>query len=213
MTILPNLGPKAATPEPTKDGKRPESVELLLKVWLLVGIGELIHQVLQIVLAVFNREAMVAQLAATMTESDKGADYSPALLELSANIAIFGSAVMFMAIIGLLLFLLTRLAAKHKWAGTARRMWFAFSLYFAFRILLVFMAMPAGSDAPDWLFAVDGMLQILIGVAAAMGVVFAMREATLDYTGELAQIKAMEAERAKRLKELEAERKKDKDKK
>lgn len=175
----------------TEKTKRPESVGLLLRVWFLVGVGELVHQILQITLSYLNRDALVAALRASMKDQ---VDYPEALLDVSANIAIFGSALMFMAVIGLLMFMLTRIAKQHKWAGTARRMWFAFSLFFVFRVLLVFLTQPAGSDAPDWLFALDGVVQILVGVGAAMALVFSLREETLEFTGEMEQIRQLEAE-------------------
>ena len=114
----------------------------------------------------------------------------------------------------LLAFLLRSLANRSKRAGTSRRVWFAFSLYFGFRILLTFMVTPAGADVPDWLFAADGMVQILVGVAAVLGLIFSVRAETLDYTGELEQMRELEKEleQAQREKKrAEEERKRSKD--
>ena len=114
----------------------------------------------------------------------------------------------------LLAFLLRSLARRGKRAGTSRRVWFAFSLYFGFRILLTFMVTPAGADVPDWLFAADGMVQILVGVAAVLGLIFSVRVDTLDYTGELEQMRELEkeleqAQREKKRAEQERKRVKD----
>ena len=114
----------------------------------------------------------------------------------------------------LLAFLLRSLANRSKRAGTSRRVWFAFSIYFGFRILLTFMVTPAGADVPDWLFAADGMVQILVGVAAVLGLIFSVRAETLDYTGELEQMRELEKEleQAQREKKrAEEERKRSKD--
>ena len=99
-------------------------------------------------------------------------------------------------------------------AGTGRRLWFAFSLYFAFRVLIVFMSSPAGASVPDWLFVLDGGVQILVGVAAVMGLIFSSKEEVLEYTGEMEQMRQMrkEMEEQRRQENLEEREKKNKDK-
>ena len=98
-------------------------------------------------------------------------------------------------------------------AGTGRRLWFAFSLYFGFRVLIVFLSSPAGANVPDWLFVVDGAVQILVGVAAIMGLIFSSKEEVLEYTGEMEQMRQMrkEMEEQRRL-DNQAQRDKDKNK-
>ncbi|MDN6246433.1 MAG: hypothetical protein L0J38_07865, partial [Corynebacterium casei] len=99
---------------------------------------------------------------------------------------------------------------KSKHAGTARRMLFVFSLYFTFRLFLVFMTRPAtGTNSPDWLYVVDGSLQILVGVAAVLVLVFSSREETLEYTGEMEKLRQFEQEQ-KKLQEQRAREAKEK---
>lgn len=193
----------AAGPKGPK--KRPEAVQLMIWVWLVAAGGELVHQVLQVILSLLNRDVFVASLRATLKERDEAGNYPDAVLHLAANLYIVGTAVLFIVIIGGLVFMLLRLARQEKSAGMARRLWFAFSLYFVFRILLVFMSAPAGTDVPEWLFVVDGIVQIIVGSAGAMGIAFAVKEETLDYTGELAQVRELEKELRQR--ELEQHKK------
>ncbi|KAA8727943.1 hypothetical protein [Corynebacterium phocae] len=184
---------------------RPQTVHLMLTAWLAAAGGEVLHQVLQIVISLFNRDALIAGIKTSFEDSSNPLLASDALLEVTASMAIFGSALLSMAVVGLLMFMLTKLATQHKWAGSARRLWFAFSIYFGLRLFFVFSAVPGGSKAPEWLIVGDGMVQILVGVTAVMGLLFSMKEEVLDYTGELAQIRKMEKELAeeKRRKMLE----------
>ncbi|MEX3516842.1 hypothetical protein VVR26_05170 [Corynebacterium camporealensis] len=182
----------STTSRETSDAKRPETVQLLLQVWLAVVVLECVHQVLGVALTLFNREALLG--AARTTAEDAGENLSDSVIEVAAYGSLALSTVISLIIIAILAWMLRILANNTKRAATARRLWFVFSIYFAMRLLLVFIATPAGSDAPDWLFLIDGAIQILIGVAAIMGIIFCTRQETLDYTGELEQMRQMEKE-------------------
>lgn len=184
---------------------RPEAVQYMLVVWLFAVIVEFFHQLLSIALALLNSEQLFA--AARQTASNRETELSDAMVNLVAYGSLGLTSVLSFVIIGILAYLLSLLAKNHKHAGLARRMWFAFSLYFAFRLMFVFMSSPAGSDAPDWLYMVDGILQILIGVAAIMGFAFSVKDEVLDYTGELEQMRELEKEA--KLKREEARRAKE----
>lgn len=184
----------------------PESVALLIKVWGAAIILELIHQVLNIVLTLLNKEALLATARETASRREGADALSETMVQFTAYGSVVVSSIISLAIIILLTVMLWFVHKHHKYAGTGRRMLFAFSLYFVFRVLLVFMTTPAGSDAPDWLFMFDGSIQILVGVAAAMGLIFSSRQDTLDYTGELEQLRRFEQERAKAERERELKR-------
>lgn len=182
-----------STPTPeASEAKRPETVQLLLQVWLAVVILEVVHQLLGGGLTLFNREALLG--AARTTAQEAGENLPDAVIEMTAYGSLVLSTVISLIIIAILAWMLRVLAKNTKRAATARRLWFVFSIYFAMRLLLVFIATPAGSDAPDWLFLIDGAIQILIGVAAITGIIFCTRQETLDYTGELEQMRQMEKE-------------------
>ncbi|WP_284853640.1 hypothetical protein [Corynebacterium sp. MSK072] len=188
--------------------KRPETVVYMLWLWLGVVAGETVHQILNVVLTLLNHDVLMAQ-AKQMVEStsggEDGEEVSDSLIEMAAYGSVALSAAIAIGVLVLLLFLLKSLAGPSKRAGTSRRIWFAFSIYFGFRILLTFMVTPTGADVPDWLFAADGMVQILVGVAAVLGLIFSIKPDTLDYTGELAQMRELEKEleQARRDKERE----------
>ena len=52
-------------------------------------------------------------------------------------------------------------------------------------ILLLFFAAPGGNDVPLAMYLVDGSVQILVGVAAVLGLVFSFRPETLRWTREV----------------------------
>nr|WP_255716856.1 hypothetical protein [Corynebacterium sp. ACRPR] len=180
----------------------------MLWLWLGVVAGETVHQILNVVLTLLNHDVLMAQ-AKQMVEStsggEDGEEVSDSFIEMAAYGSVALSAAIAVGVLVLLLFLLKSLAGPSKRAGTSRRIWFAFSIYFGFRILLTFMVTPAGADVPDWLFAADGMVQILVGVAAVLGLIFSVKPDTLDYTGELEQMRELEKEleQARRDKERE----------
>lgn len=180
----------------------------MLWLWLGVVAGETVHQILNVVLTLLNHDVLMAQ-AKQMVESTSGGEdgdeVSDSLIEMAAYGSVALSAAIAIGVLVLLLFLLKSLAGPSKRAGTSRRIWFAFSIYFGFRILLTFMVTPTGADVPGWLFAADGMVQILVGVAAVLGLIFSIKPDTLDYTGELEQMRELEKEleQARRDKERE----------
>ncbi|WP_284796278.1 hypothetical protein QP896_001480 [Corynebacterium rhinophilum] len=213
----PKLQPGSPQPGDPRDqrgkgsqggSKRPETVVYMLWLWLGVVAGETVHQILNVVLTLLNHDVLMAQ-AKQMVEStsggEDGEEVSDSLIEMAAYGSVALSAAIAIGVLVLLLFLLKSLAGPSKRAGTSRRIWFAFSIYFGFRILLTFMVTPTGADVPDWLFAADGMVQILVGVAAVLGLIFSIKPDTLDYTGELAQMRELEKEleQARRDKERE----------
>lgn len=182
--------------------KRPEAVQYMLIMWLAVIILETFHQLVSVALSLLNSDQLLAAARRATSEND-------ALPDVSVRIAAYGSvalsALIAFAIIGLLAYFLYQLANNTKRAGVGRRMLFAFSLYFGLRIMFVFMSRPSGANA-EWLFAADGMLQILIGVLALMGLMFSVKEETLKHTGEYEEMKKLEAEARKKAEEKAREK-------
>ena len=203
-------GPRGQRGKDAKGGsKRPETVVYMLWLWLGVVAGETVHQILNVVLTLLNHDVLMAQ-AKQMVESasggEDGEEVSDSFIEMAAYGSVALSAAIAIGVLVLLLFLLKSLAEPSKRAGTSRRIWFAFSIYFGFRILLTFMVTPAGADVPDWLFAADGMVQILVGVAAVLGLIFSIKPDTLDYTGELEQMRELEKELEQACRDKEREK-------
>jgi len=204
---------EAAPKPPANDEKsgnseqQPESVRLLIAVMAGAIALEFIHQVFSFILAIINFDVLKATAKRTVGED-------AAMSETLINIGAWGSltltTLISLSIIAVLAIMVWLLNKKSKHAGTARRMLFIFSLYFTFRLFLVFMTRPAtGTDSPDWLYVIDGSLQILVGVAAVLVLVFSSREETLEYTGEMEKLRQLEQEQ-KKLQEQRAREAKEK---
>ncbi|QNE88835.1 hypothetical protein H0194_07005 [Corynebacterium incognita] len=187
----------------------PEAVRYMLLLWAGVLAGEVLHQILSTTMSFMDIEVLKAAAAKQAEES--GGPMNDALATIGATGGIIVMTLLAFAILGLLAWMLNCLARKTKWAGNGRRMWFAFSIYYGIRAGLLFAAQVGASDVPDALYLLDGALQILIGVAAVMGLIFSMKQETLDYTGEMEEMRKLEEEmRQKQLEKEEAEKEKEK---
>lgn len=216
MTLSPNTAPSEKPQDKAaKNHKRTEAVSLMLKVWTVALILEAVHLVLSITLTLLNRDELFAQARSTAESAAErsGQEMTDSFVQIVGYGSLVLSSLISLAIVVLLGIMLWMINSNTKAAGTGRRLWFAFSLYFGFRLLIVFFSSPAGANVPDWLFVIDGAVQILVGVAAIMGLIFSTKEEVLEYTGEMEQMRQMrkEMEEQRRL-DNQAQRDKDKDK-
>ena len=216
MTLSPNTAPSEKPQDKAaKNHKRTEAVSLMLKVWTVALILEAVHLVLSITLTLLNRDELFAQARSTAeTAAERsGQEMTDSFVQIVGYGSLVLSSLISLAIVVLLGIMLWMINSNTKAAGTGRRLWFAFSLYFGFRLLIVFFSSPAGANVPDWLFVIDGAVQILVGVAAIMGLIFSTKEEVLEYTGEMEQMRQMrkEMEEQRRL-DNQAQRDKDKNK-
>ena len=196
MTQTPNSALPAKAEKEPKKGKRTEAVALMIKVWLCALILEAVHLILSVVLTMFNRSELFAQAEETAEQAAQstGQELSDSFVQLVAYGSVAFSSFISLAIVVLLGIMLWLLNTNSSAAGTGRRLWFAFSLYFGFRVLLVFFTSPAGANVPDWLFVLDAGVQILAGVTAVMGLIFCSKEEVLEYTGEMEQMRQIRKE-------------------
>ena len=196
MTQTPNSALPAKAEKEPKKGKRTEAVALMIKVWLCALILEAVHLILSVVLTMFNRSELFAQAEETAEQAAQstGQELSDSFVQLVAYGSVAFSSFISLAIVVLLGIMLWLLNTNSSAAGTGRRLWFAFSLYFGFRVLLVFFTSPAGAHVPDWLFVLDAGVQILAGVTAVMGLIFCSKEEVLEYTGEMEQMRQIRKE-------------------
>ena len=215
MTLSPNTAPSdKPQDEAAKKPKRTEAVSLMLKVWTVALILEAVHLVLSITLTLLNRDELFAQARSTAESAAErsGQEMTDSFVEIVGYGSLVLSSLISLAIVVLLGIMLWMINSNTKAAGTGRRLWFAFSLYFGFRVLIVFLSSPAGANVPDWLFVVDGAVQILVGVAAIMGLIFSSKEEVLEYTGEMEQMRQMRKEMEEQ-RRLDNQAQRDKDKK
>lgn len=215
MTLSPNTAPsEKPQDEAAKNPKRTEAVSLMLKVWTVALILEAVHLVLSITLTLLNRDELFAQARSTAESAAErsGQEMTDSFVQIVGYGSLVLSSLISLAIVVLLGIMLWMINSNTKAAGTGRRLWFAFSLYFGFRVLIVFLSSPAGANVPDWLFVVDGAVQILVGVAAIMGLMFSTKEEVLEYTGEMEQMRQMRKEMEEQ-RRLDNQAQRDKDKK
>lgn len=144
MTQTPNSALPAKAEKEPKKGKRTEAVALMIKVWLCALILEAVHLILSVVLTMFNRSELFAQAEETAEQAAQstGQELSDSFVQLVAYGSVAFSSFISLAIVVLLGIMLWLLNTNSSAAGTGRRLWFAFSLYFGFRVLLVFFTSP-----------------------------------------------------------------------
>ncbi|MGX4760596.1 hypothetical protein ACWJIK_00510 [Corynebacterium minutissimum] len=215
MTLSPNTAPSdKPQDEAAKKPKRTEAVSLMLKVWTVALILEAVHLVLSITLTLLNRDELFAQARSTAESAAErsGQEMTDSFVQIVGYGSLVLSSLISLAIVVLLGVMLWMINSNSTAAGTGRRLWFAFSLYFGFRVLIVFLSSPAGANVPDWLFVVDGAVQILVGVAAIMGLIFSSKEEVLEYTGEMEQMRQMRKEMEEQ-RRLDNQAQRDKEKK
>ena len=71
---------------------------------------------------------------------------------------------------------------RAKWAENARRLLQIFSVFFALRMLTLFMMVPASTAVPTAMFGIDGVVQIILGVAGVMGVIYSVDKDSVAWT-------------------------------
>ncbi|MDO5512159.1 hypothetical protein [Corynebacterium sp.] len=164
--------------------KKPEVVRLMLLLFAVAVGGEMLHQILSITIGLMDPSALVAAAKDTMS-AEQAAEITDGALRATVTASILLTGGVGIAIMGLLAFMLILIHRRSKFAPLARRMLLVFGFYFGFRILMLFMATPGGVDVPVAMYLIDGAVQILVGVAAVMGLIFSFREETLKWTGEM----------------------------
>ncbi|OFT83234.1 hypothetical protein HMPREF3101_06505 [Corynebacterium sp. HMSC29G08] len=149
----------------------------MLACWAFMIGGELLHQALAVVSLLMDP----AELIASAKEASKqtGA-MSGAMSEGLMNVAVWGSvalmALIQLSVLALFAFALASISRQRKMAGTARRLLMVFSVFFALRALMVFAMRPASTTVPLAFYAFDGVIQIMLGVAGALGLFYASQK-------------------------------------
>lgn len=159
---------------------RPESVRLTVQLWGAAVLLQLVHLILNVVMIVIDPSSLQAAARET-AESQEMEEVSSGLLLGSVIGSVVIMTLINLLILGLLTWALVAITRRQKHAPSARHLWLVFSIYFALQAMTVFALSSAGSDVPDILFLTDGSIQILTGVAAVMGMIFASRSDTLDW--------------------------------
>lgn len=162
----------------------PETVRLLLQIWLVVLTLEVVHQVLGVIMSLLDTSALRAAVRQSLSP-EQVEQAGESLLNGAAVVGVILMGLFAIVLMGVLAWMLHLVRNRSRHAPMARRMLLVFGFYFAFRILLIFMLTPGGTDVPVALYAVDGSLQILVGVGAVLALILSFRSETLKWTGEI----------------------------
>ncbi|QGU03669.1 hypothetical protein [Corynebacterium comes] len=171
------------TPD-TTDSRKPETIRLLLLLFAVAVGGEILHQILNVVIGLMDPSAFIAAAKDALTE-EQAAELGDGAVTTSVYASMFLAAALGIAIMGLLAFMLVLINRRSRHAGLARRMLLVFGFYFGFRTLLLFVAAPGGNDVPMAMYLLDGSVQIIVGVAAVLGLIFSFRPEALRWTREI----------------------------
>ncbi|MBC3186719.1 hypothetical protein H7347_09105 [Corynebacterium sp. zg-331] len=164
---------------------RPESVRLIARVWALVLGAELVHQVLSVVMTLWDTSALKAAAKDIAQGQAAGGEIPDSLVNAAAYLGVGLSALIALGVVALLAWMLKLLSSGHRRAAVARRAIMIFAFYFAVRAAMVVTLVPGSTGVPVGFYAVDGSVQILAGVGAAVTLVFVFRRETLAWTGEI----------------------------
>ncbi|QWQ83394.1 hypothetical protein [Corynebacterium glutamicum] len=174
MSMLPNLTPKkSAPPSSSVSAKNPgekkeDTVKLLIQMWaVMIGL-ELLHQILNVVMSFTDPTA----LRTVAKEQAAAQGLSDGIVNATVIAAILVMGFFNLIVIAILSWMVVMVKNRSKRLPTAFLLLTIFSFFFILRVLMLFFASPGGTDVPMALFAIDGCVQILVGVSA--GVAYAL---------------------------------------
>ena len=174
MSMLPNLTPKKSAPPSSSAAaknpgeKKEDTVKLLIQMWaVMIGL-ELRHQILNVVMSFTDPTA----LRTGAKEQAAAQGLSDGIVNATVIAAILVMGFFNLIVIAILSWMVVMVKNRSKRLPTAFLLLTIFSFFFILRVLMLFFASPGGTDVPMALFAIDGCVQILVGVSA--GVAYAL---------------------------------------
>lgn len=174
MSMLPNLAPKKSAPPSSSAAaknageKKEDTVKLLIQMWaVMIGL-ELLHQILNMVMSFTDPTA----LRTVAKEQAAAQGLSDGIVNATVIAAILVMGFFNLIVIAILSWMVVMVKNRSKRLPTAFLLLTIFSFFFILRVLMLFFASPGGTDVPMALFAIDGCVQILVGVSA--GVAYAL---------------------------------------
>lgn len=165
--------------------KPPESTHMAITLWWAIIAVEAIHQVLNVTMGILNRHESAAAALKRLEGGGSGAVNAHIAETTSVVVTVLmGGAAL--AVVGVLAWLVTKLRTPHV-EGTrpsvARRCLALFGWYLAVRGIFTFAVVPTGA-VPVALYAVDGSLRIIIGVAGVVAAVLLAQKEAVEWAGE-----------------------------
>lgn len=161
----------------------PESVVLAFKVWVVVLLFEIVHQITSVLSALMDRK----NTTATIIEQYKQNQAAVIPTEPFVSAVVIGSSIfagcVALSIIGIVLWLARSYVTGGSRAGTARKVLTYFGVFFALRCIFAFKA-PVMSTVPIGLLAFNGSVEIAVGVAAVVGTILVSKPDSLEWVGD-----------------------------
>lgn len=178
-----HVSPGAVTPGggPGKRGRAalPETVRYLVLCLTVMLGAELAHLIVSTASVLVDPSAL--RESAREAAKASGEDVSDAML----NASVYGSVLMLvlfqLLIVGLLAFAVRAVARRSSWASNAMRLLQFFSVFFALRMITLFLMRPDSATVPVALYAVDGVLQIAVGAAGVCALFYCMQNEVQNF--------------------------------
>ncbi|AHI21770.1 hypothetical protein [Corynebacterium vitaeruminis] len=155
----------------------PESLRQAVWLWYAVIGLEVVHQGLNVAMTLMNKAVAREQIKQALTGDQS---YSDGFINATITLGTAVSALIALAILGGVYYLVRSLREGTKSAGMAQRVLIYFAVYFALRALFLFVSSP-DSNLPVALYAVDGCIQIVIGAAAAVAAYLSMNKDAVEW--------------------------------
>ncbi|BAU94833.1 hypothetical protein N24_0571 [Corynebacterium suranareeae] len=188
MSMLPNLSPKKSSPAPSASSqggnanKKEDTVKLLLQMWaLMIGL-ELVHQILNVVMSFLDPTS----LRAVAKEQAESQGLSDSIVNATVVVAILVMGFFNLIVVAILSWMIVMVKNRSKRLPTAFLLLTIFSIFFILRVLMLFFSSPGGTDVPMALFAIDGCVQILVGVSAGVAYALSRTEQPVKMLSEYA---------------------------
>lgn len=155
--------------------KAPENVQLTVRLWAAAAFGQLLYLVLNVVSVLVDPAPLIAA-AREAAEAQDSEQITEDVIVGSAYSSLALLTLLQLLVLGLLVWGVRAIHRRAKHAPNARRLWYVFTFYFVLQAITTFALQPVGDATAQTLFLISGSVQILTGVAAVVGFVFARRE-------------------------------------
>lgn len=166
------------------DGERPEALRYLLFAWAIMVGGELVHQLFGVAVALFDPSALM-QSAREANKSIGGEAVTEDQVKLIVYVSIVLMGLFALAVVLLLALALKAVAERKTWVRNAAMLLVVFSVFFVLRMVTVFLVVGANTEGvPTAVVALDGVIQIIAGVAAVCGLIFAYQDDVKRWTAK-----------------------------
>ncbi|MEX3504142.1 hypothetical protein [Corynebacterium sp. LK2510] len=183
MTQLPppnrSSQPSAPGGAPKHLGKLPEAVRLMVLTLSAMLTAELIHQFLTAAAVLIDPSAL--RESARDAARGSAEQISDAMITMTVYSSVALMLVFQVAVVGLLAFAVRAVARQSAWSSRALRLLQFFALFFSLRMLALFIMTPDSATVPVALYAVDGVVQILAGVAGVVAFLYSMQDDVQKY--------------------------------